>query len=326
MILALLSLAALLGAGSSFSGAINSFIGREIGFIRATFLFLSLGTLLSWLLMVLFDDALSPAGLMALFAERPYLLLPGLLNSLLILVIIQATAAVGTTITTACLFSGQMAISLWLDHIGFAGLRTIPISPGRIVALLVLWLGVILLSRSRLRADPLAGATLGLNSSDLANPSLEALAGRPNLAAMGAVLVVGGLLSGANSLNAALGQAAGTFTATLFFLGPGVVLLPLLSMVFVSPAGVGILKSWRPLYVIPGILNVLYIAGSVVLIPILGVQTMVSTVFTAKVFTGLLIDRWGWFGVPQSPITRLRLIAACLLSFGVLLSSVYSHG
>lgn len=135
--------------------------------------------------------------------------------------------------------------------------------------------------------------------------------------------MVGGLLSGANSLNAALGQAAGVFTATLFFLGPGVV-LPLLSVAFAPPAGSSILRTWQPLYPMPGVLNVVSIAGSVFLIPILGVQTMVSTVFTAKVFTGLLIDRYGWFGVPQSPITSLRLVAAFLLSLGVFLSSVYS--
>ncbi|QQE64824.1 hypothetical protein GFS31_15070 [Leptolyngbya sp. BL0902] len=311
----LLGLAALLGAGSSFSGAINSFIGREIGFIRATFLFLSLGSGLAWLLMLLFDEALSPAGLVTLFSKQPYLAIPGLVNGLLILVIIQATAAVGTTITTACLFSGQMSISLWLDHIGFAGLRTIPINPGRLVALVALLVGVVLLSGSRQRAESPTTDVLGLGATG---------SKRPNPLAMGGVLVVGGLLSGANSLNAALGQAAGVFTATLFFLGPGVVLLPLLSAAFVPPTGSGLLKSWQPLYLMPGILNVLYIAGSVFLVPILGVQTMTSTVFTAKVFTGLLIDRYGWFGVPQSPLTSLRLAAAFLLSLGVFLSSVFS--
>lgn len=310
--LVLLGLAALLGTGSSFSSAINGLIGREIGLIKATFLFLSLGTGLSALLGYWLEGSLFSADLVTLFAHQPYLLTPGLINSFFIIVIIRSTALVGTTLTTASLFSGQMLMSLWLDHVGFVGLRIIPITPLRIGAVLVLLLGVTLLTWS---------------NHSIVSPSLppykKLLTPRAvNLWVVAAVLGVGGLLSGANSLNAALGQQAGVFTATLFFLGPGVLLLPLLSLV-VDASSPQPIKSWRPLYMIPGLLNVLSIAGSVFLIPILGVQLMVSTVFTAKVLTGLLLDGLGWFGLPRSPITRLRLLAATVLSLGVVLSSFY---
>jgi bacterial/archaeal transporter family-2 protein len=147
---------------------------------------------------------------------------------------------------------------------------------------------------------------------------------QPKAYAVVTVLVVGGLLSGANSLNAALGREAGVFTATLFFLGPGVFLLPLFSMVVGPKKESFDWKSWRPIYFMPGMINVISIAGSVFLIPIIGVQVMVSTVFTAKVFTGLFIDGFGWFGLPQSPITKLRFVAALMLSLGVFLSSIYA--
>lgn len=316
--LVLFSLAALLGTGSSFSAAINGLIGREIGLVKATFLFLSLGTVFSAILVYAFEDNLALSELTNIFSNQPYLLTPGFINSIFIIIIIRATAIVGTTLTTACLFSGQMLISLWLDHVGFAGLRMIPMTPARIAAVVVLLLGVSLLSLSRQTTTASAISTPAPRSTE------NLFRVQPKAYAVIAVLVVGGLLSGANSLNAALGQEAGVFTATLFFLWPGVFLLPLLSML-ASPRKENLaLKTWRPIYFIPGMINVISIAGSVFLIPIIGVQVMVSTVFTAKVFTGLFIDGFGWFGLPQSPITTLRLMAALLLSLGVVLSSFYA--
>lgn len=316
--LVLFGLAAILGTGSSFSSAINGLIGREIGLVKATFLFLSLGTLFSAILVYLFEDNLALSELTSIFSNQPYLLTPGFINSIFIIIIIRATAIVGTTLTTACLFSGQMLISLWLDHIGFAGLRMIPITPVRIAAVVVLLGGVILLSLSR-------PTNAGLAVSMSAPRATEKLFGvQPKAYAVVAVLMVGGLLSGANSLNAALGREAGVFTSTLFFLGPGVLLLPLFSVVVSSQKESLVLKSWRPIYFMPGLINVISIAGSVFLIPIIGVQMMVSTVFTAKVFTGLFIDGFGWFGLPRSPITKLRIMAALMLSLGVVLSSFYA--
>ncbi|TVQ12074.1 MAG: DMT family transporter [Leptolyngbya sp. DLM2.Bin27] len=313
----LMGTATLLGVGSSISGAINSFIGREIGLIRATFLFLSLGTALSGLLMLGFDDRLPWSGLVDLLIQRPYLLAPGLLNALMIMVIIRVTALVGTTLTMAALFSGQMLISLWLDQVGFAGLRVIPITPLRVMAVICLLVGVILLNVERFGQPPLSPIHVTALPPRLTPP-------RPTALPVLAVLAVGGLLSGASSINAALGQAAGVFTATLFFLGPGVLLLPLLGLAIAPQATAADLPPWRPLYLMPGILNVLYIAGSVVLVPLLGVQTLISAVFTAKICTGLAIDRCGWLGLPRSPITARRLLAAGLLVAGVVLSSAPS--
>lgn len=312
--LLLFGLSTLLGVTSSLSGAINSFIGREIGLIRATFMFLSLGTVLAWLLMLGFDRRLPWAALIDLLAQRPYLLAPGLLNALMIMVIIRVTALVGTTLTMAALFSGQMLISLWLDQVGFAGLRVIPMTPTRVVAVVCLLVGVTLLTIERPMNRP--------QPSRPDFPPVAVLVKPRTALPVLAVLVVGGLLSGANSLNAALGQAAGVFTATLFFLGPGVVLLPLLGLAIAPQGTFKDLPPWRPFYLVPGILNVLYIAGSVVLVPLLGVQTLVSTVFTAKVCTGLAIDRCGWLGLPRSPITPWRLMAAGLLVVGVVLSAI----
>lgn len=314
----LFGLAALLGTGSSFSSAINGLIGREIGLIKATFLFLSLGTVFSAVLVYAFEDNLALSELASIFSDQPYLLTPGFINSIFIIIIIRATAIVGTTLTTACLFSGQMLISLWLDHAGFAGLRVIPITSARIASVVVLLVGVALLSLSRQTMAVSAGPVRSPRSTE------DLFRSQPKVYAVVAVLVVGGLLSGANSLNAALGKEAGIFTATLFFLGPGVFLLPLFSMVFSPRKENLVLKSWRPVYLMPGMINVISIAGSVFLIPIIGVQMMVSTVFTAKVFTGLFIDGFGWFGLPQSPITKLRFIAALTLSLGVFLSSFYA--
>jgi uncharacterized membrane protein YdcZ (DUF606 family) len=54
---------------------------------------------------------------------------------------------------------------------------------------------------------------------------------------------------------------------------------------------------------------------------LLGVQTLVSTVFTAKVCTGLAIDRCSWLGLPRSPTTPWRLLSAGLVVV-VALSSI----
>lgn len=310
-----LGLVALLGASGSFSSAINSSVGRNIGLMHATFLFLSLGTLFSAILVYLFEDGVSLTALATIAQERSYLFIPGFINVLFIMTIIRVTNVIGTMLTTACLFSGQMLNSLWLDHIGFLGLRTIPATIERITAVAILLLGVALLTVSQKSTSP------GLPTIEKPSSPSKLTSQKPNGYAVLAALTVGGVLSGANALNATLGQEVGTFTATMLFLAPGVVLLPLASLVLSQQKQHLWQHQYRLIYFIPGTLNVATIAGSVFLIPHIGLQLMISTTFTAKVLAGLFVDRYGLFGVPRSPITLLRLLAATILGFGVFLSA-----
>jgi len=309
-----LGLAAVAAVGSlqSLGSAINGSVGRELGVVRATCLFLAVGSVWAFALSYALEGGLSLAGLREI---PPYLFIPGLVNLVFIATMIRIINVLGVMLTQGGIFAGQMIASLILDHIGFAGLQRLPATPGRIVGVAALLVGVGLLASASFqpRRRPEAGG---------AEPPGP---GSKYLWTVVAALVLGSAISTAMVLNARLGALIGPFASTGLFLLPGAVFLAVYLLVRrrlqPDPAR-GTSFSW--LYLVPGSLNVAGVGGSIIFIPVIGAQLMTATTFTAGVFTGLLlIDRLGMFGLPRHPVTARRLTGAAVLVCGVLISTLF---
>lgn len=303
-----------------FTSASNGLAGRALGVVRATWLFLTIGSVWAFAVVYIFGDGLSFARLQSIPA---YLFIPGLVNLFLIAVQIRLVNVLGTTLTQGSLFAGQMVASLFLDHVGFAGLQALPATAGRIVGVALLLTGVYLLA---------AGARQEGNPSPVPEfpegGDPKAATWRTNGPAVVLGLLVGAVLSTSMALNASLGTIVGPITSTGLFLLPGAVILGVYLLVqrgLKRERG----TSAKPsvLYFVPGTLNVLGVTGSIALIPVVGVQLMTGTTFSAGVLTGLLVvDRLGMFGLPQRPVSLHRVAATVALVVGVAVSMIFRQG
>jgi len=68
-----------------------------------------------------------------------------------------------------------------------------------------------------------------------------------------------------------------------------------------------------------GIAGAAYVFGVVVLTRHLGVALFFAAVVVGQLGTGLVIDHWGWFGVPVHRVSPERFVGALLLLAGMAL-------
>ncbi len=290
--LAMVTVAAL-GAVNSLVAALNGVVGRRLGPWRATFVFMSAGTLLAAAFVLAFEQRVLDLELLR--SLPPYALVPGLLNTLMIVTVVRVVSVIGTMQTTASIFSGSVVVSLVLDHIGAFGLPSFAGSPTR-----------------------LAGAALlvgGVAVSTLARRRHEARAFPVALPSVLAAFTVGAVDNVSMAINASVARDAGPFAATVAFLLPGVVMLSL-ALNRRRPTR----AELRASDAIPGVWNVLGLAASMVVVPIVGLHLANGTRFAAAIVTGVLADHLGVFGAVRIPLSRGRALAALLLVAGGALS------
>jgi transporter family-2 protein len=100
----------------------------------------------------------------------------------------------------------------------------------------------------------------------------------------------------------------------------GLLLLAVLVAIAREPVPSGAGLSRAPWWVwTGGMLGALYVATVIVATPALGASLMFAAVVVGQTLTALLIDHFGWFGVPVQPLSPLRLAGAALLVGGVAL-------
>lgn len=76
-------------------------------------------------------------------------------------------------------------------------------------------------------------------------------------------------------------------------------------------------------YWIGGLLGAVYVAAIIILTPRLGVAlTFGITVATQMIF-GVVMDHYGWLGVPEHPINWMRVIGVTMIIGGVALVRAY---
>ena len=68
-----------------------------------------------------------------------------------------------------------------------------------------------------------------------------------------------------------------------------------------------------------GLFGALYLVLSILLLPRLGAAAFVACVVAGQMLFALLLDHFGWLGVPQHGVTASRLIGAALVLLGVML-------
>ena len=130
------------GAMLPFQFGINAVLARYVeGAARASLVSFAVGTL-ALLVAVLFfrgAPALAKAG-----AAPWWVWIGGLLGAFYVLGSVVTAPRLGAATLVALILAGQAAASLTVDHFGLVGFQESPVTPGRLLGILLVALGVVL--------------------------------------------------------------------------------------------------------------------------------------------------------------------------------------
>mgnify|MGYP002783574715 FL=1 len=134
-------------------------------------------------------------------------------------------------------------------------------------------------------------------------------------------VVIGTSLPVQAGLNAQLARAAGhpVWSALISF---AVGTVSLIAYVVVTRLPSGSLTNLRtlPWYAwLGGVIGAVYVPSVLLLLPRLGLALSFSLIIAGQLFISLLLDHFGWLGLPTQPISAGRIVGALLLIAGVVL-------
>lgn len=72
-----------------------------------------------------------------------------------------------------------------------------------------------------------------------------------------------------------------------------------------------------PYYWIGGLIGIVVVFGSILVIPTLGTLTSFSIFVSTQLIIGAIINHFGWFYIPRSPITLTKLLGIGFLILGL---------
>jgi transporter family-2 protein len=71
-----------------------------------------------------------------------------------------------------------------------------------------------------------------------------------------------------------------------------------------------------------GLLGAIFVSLNALIVPQLGLTTTTLAVVCSQMIVSLVIDQWGWFGVPLHPLNASRLFAIALLITAIALTQL----
>ena len=133
--------------------------------------------------------------------------------------------------------------------------------------------------------------------------------------------VIGAGLPVQAALNSELGRAVGSpiYGALLSFV---IGIAGLLLYLFATRVDLTTLRQAFALpwyYWLGGLLGALYVAGVIILSPRLGTALTFGLTIAGQMILGLIMDHYGWLGLPVNPISWPRVMGVVMIIGGVVL-------
>ena len=139
------------------------------------------------------------------------------------------------------------------------------------------------------------------------------------LVAAGATVVVGSLIALQAPINSGLGKVTGTMPAAAISFMVGTLLLLGIVLVSGEAAGMGKAADVRWYYLLGGILGAAYVTTVLLTVRTLGAGGVTAATVAGQLTMSVIIDRLGFLGLDETPITLGRVIGVVLLFAGTLL-------
>ena len=135
---------------------------------------------------------------------------------------------------------------------------------------------------------------------------------------VGMMAVSGLIMSFQAPINSGLRGHVGTFESSLISFTVGTVAL----VVVVFAFGEGKLAAVRNVswwHLLGGLIGAIFVTTTLVSAPRITVSGMLVAALVGQMLGALLIDEFGWFGMPKRPIELTRVLGLGLLAVSVLL-------
>ncbi|MBG7615184.1 DMT family transporter [Brevundimonas sp. BAL450] len=142
----------------------------------------------------------------------------------------------------------------------------------------------------------------------------------PTVIAILAVIVGGALTALQGPTNARLSAAvASPVNAALISFAIGTVALLALAAVLQTKPDMAATRALPPAAWLGGLYGAVFVVASAYAVPRLGVATTIVLMVAGQMMLSLILDHFGFMGVPKQPITLSRLAGVAMLIGGVLL-------
>ena len=294
---------AALVAGSllAVQGGANAQLSRAVGSpFGATALQLGVGSVLLLLVAGL-------TGTLAALADLPratwWHAVGGTASAFYVVSTILLFPRLGAVVSVGLFIAGQMLASLGLDSFGLLGVAAKPATAAAVGGTLAVLAGAALIVLGQ------KGGTAIFSAGKLGWIALALAAG--------AVLPVQGAVNGLlrRDLDAPFAVGAVSFlVATLAMLTVLLLATAVLRQPRPQLAGVSAMPWWGWL---GGFAGAAYVTTVFTAIPVIGTAAAVGLTVAGQQVASVLVDRYGWFRLPQRPVSSVRLAGVALLLAGV---------
>ena len=137
------------GAVLAAQSSVNGRLGSTVGVMASAWLTFVVGAVVTFLLVFFFE----PAHSATLFSVPKWQLTGALFGVVYMLAIVFAVPRVGTAAATVAVISGQLIMSLLVDHFGWLGNDRLPLDTSRLAAIVLLALALALIYLSNVRRE-----------------------------------------------------------------------------------------------------------------------------------------------------------------------------
>ncbi|MQW92665.1 EamA-like transporter family protein [Acinetobacter wanghuae] len=148
MIYIMLFVVILAGAALCAQSSINGRLGSEVGVLESAWLTFVVGAMISFLIAFFFE----PVHALNLFTAPRWQLTGAFFGVAYMLVIVFAMPRLGAAATTVAVISGQLLMSLLIDHFGWFQNAVIPLDSSRLAALILLAIALFFIYKSNVQA------------------------------------------------------------------------------------------------------------------------------------------------------------------------------
>jgi transporter family-2 protein len=131
--------------------------------------------------------------------------------------------------------------------------------------------------------------------------------------------LVGGCIALQAPINAGLGRSTGNFAAATVSFAVGTVLLAAIVVASGKAGGLSNAAHVQWYYLLGGALGAAYVFSALVLISEIGAGAVAAATVTGQLTTSVILDRIGFLGLEQEPLSASRVAGVLLLLAGTYL-------
>ena len=131
--------------------------------------------------------------------------------------------------------------------------------------------------------------------------------------------IVGGCIALQAPINAGLGKSTGNFAAATISFAVGTVLLAAIVAISGRTEGLSNVTHVEWYYLLGGALGAAYVFSALVLVSQIGAGGVAAATVTGQLTTSVVLDRIGFLGLEQTPLTLDRVLGVALLLAGTYL-------